>query len=222
MLVRDILMSTITLPIGGGISDFEPWTDVLSFTRASDSSFTVTDNSTNQAIFIPGRAIRYRATAGTYVYGIVVNYAAGTVTLDGAPLTTSYDDEMQYAEGEKVITLRDYYPSNLTTGDDQGSPALKWQEGTAYLVRVTGQLETAPTGANDVRFAVGVGAAANDVLNSPVYIELGGTSEVDSGININITNYSIAFGEQVYLNIDQIGSTIPGAGLGVTYTFIKE
>ena len=64
--------------------------------------------------------------------------------------------------------------------------------------------------------AIGIGATANDLLSSPIYLNLAqATTIVDSAVNIDSTDYEIAFLEKIYVNIDQIGSTTAGSDLTV-------
>jgi len=196
-----------------GVSS-ERWTAV-SFTRASDSTFTVTDNAANQAIFMAGRPIRYRATSGTWYYGIVVSYSSGTVTLDGVALTTSVDDEMQYGSPEMVRVLNFVLPGNCIVADPY-SEVLYWSLPAAYCVRSVWKAGTAPSGAN---ITGNIEINGSDLHASE--ISLSGTSEVDSGTDIQTSYYDIQFSESVCVTISQVGSSTPGGNpLYVALTFI--
>jgi hypothetical protein len=205
------------------------WNDLTEDTDWDDnppSTSTITMNSDQTGNIAVGDAIKFTlgggaSNPGTY-YATVAAITSNLLTIDGAPLETDDGDltALSYAKARDAVRQISFYlPETLSTGDDQGVP-FTWQLPEAFFVRATGQLGTAPTGTNDVRFAVGIGAAGNDLLNSPVYIELGSTSEVDSGVNINTTNYNVAFGEKIYINIDQIGDTIPGTGLLVNFLVV--
>ena len=188
-------------PSGGGLSR---WTSVSAFTRVSDSSFTVTDNAENQAIFIKGRWIRYRATAGTWRYGVVVLYAAGTVTLSGHPITTSDDDGMEYGDLSVGGTLTFIIPGNAIVADP-ASFVFYWQKAGAFVIRSAWKVDTAPTGST-ILGNVEVNGA--DIHTSEIIIN--STSEVSSVVDIQTTNYDIQFGETLAVTISQVGSTVPG------------
>ncbi len=206
-------------------NDEKRWTTLtattdFSMTAPTTSTITmVTDQTANIKVGMP---LRYTISSVVY-YGLCSAITSNLLTIEGAPLTTGAGDltALAYGQPEMVTTLRDFYAGNLVTGDDQGSPALKWQEGEAYIVKMIGQLEVAPTGTNDVRVSAGIGGATTDLLNSPVYLELGATNEIQSGVNINTSNYNIARGEKVFENIDQIGSTIVGGGLSLNFLIVK-
>jgi hypothetical protein len=88
----------------------------------------------------------------------------------------------------------------------------------AYLVRVTGKAEEAPTGTDDIDFNVEVGAN-NDILSSELVITT--TSQVDSGTTVD-ADYQIDFQEVYYVSTSECGDTIPGGNpLTFTFTFIN-
>lgn len=187
------------------------------FTRASTSTITVTDNATNQGIFVPGLPVAYRQTAGSgsFSYGIIKSYAAGTVTIMGVSLPNPLG-EFRVGPAQKVFQVALQVTGTLSVGDDQLNTVMKtafhWLMSTAYLVAARGYVETA-AGA-DLHIMIGVGGAATDLLTAVLNLAQA-TSIVDSGITINSTNYVLAYGTKLYLNIDQIGSGTPGSNLTV-------
>ncbi len=67
---------------GAGSGSAATW-NTSTVTWASTSTFTVTDNSTNQENFKVGRPLKYKVNSvGTYRYGRVISYASGTVTIE--------------------------------------------------------------------------------------------------------------------------------------------
>ena len=184
---------------------YERWKAAGSFTRASDSTFTVTDNATNQAIFVAGRPIRYRATAGTWYYGMVVSYSSGTVTLSGIALTTSVDDEMQYGNMEMVRAFSFHEPGNAVVENPYAGRQMIWKGGSAYCVHSSMVCSTAPTGAN---LTYNVEVAGSSVHTSDIAVST--TSETTSGVTLASANYKIVYGNVWNLKITQVGSTIPG------------
>lgn len=188
------------------------------FTRASTSTVTVTDNADNQALFQAGLPIKYRTTygSGTYLYGIIKSYVTGTVTILGIELPVTVG-ELRIGPAYKVLQVTLQVSDALTVADDKIKAVMKtafhWANLQGYIVAIRGQVETAASGA-DLHIAVGVGAAATDLLNSPIYLNLAqATSIVDSGVNINSTNYIVDLFDKIFVNVDQVGSGTAGSDL---------
>jgi len=189
------------------------------FTRASDSTFTVTDNAANQAIFRVGVPIRYADTVGNWRYGMVTDYAGGTVTLSGAEMTTDFDAYLQTGNPEMLRQANFYKPGEIEDGDNFMGLAT-WQMSEGYVVRATGQLETAADG-DDALVAIGIGGAGTDLITGAGQLDLGtSTDQVATTTDIDTDNYNITFEEQIFVNVDQVGSTSPGEGLLVTLQVI--
>lgn len=189
-------------------------------TLASTSTFTVTDNATNQGVFRPGLPLKYRTTAGegAFSYGIIKSYATGTITILGISLPDPLE-ELQVGPGEKICQVVFQVVGDLNVADDKLGVVMKtgfnWGLPEAYVVAVRSWVETAASEA-DLRVALGIGAAGNDLLDSPIFLNLAqATDIVDSEVNIDAANYNIAFLEKVYVNVDQIGSGDPGGDLTV-------
>jgi len=202
---------------GPGTGSPGHWYAVSSFTRSDDDTFTVTDNSFNQAIFIVGRPIRYADTSGTWVYGIVTSYSTGTVDLDGQPMTTAYDTLMQYAEVSRVRQITFIMPGNAVVVDPF-SFTYYWQLASANAVRSTWRAATAPTGAN---LTGNIEINGADLHASEISITAGSTAEFDSSTDIQSANFDIQFGETLTVTVSQVGSAIPGGNeLIVSVIFI--
>ncbi len=189
------------------------------FTRTSDATFTVTNDAANQAAFKVGTPIRYADSPGTWSYGMVTAYSAGTVTLAGAPMTASYDAYLQTGSPEMLRQVNFYQQGDIAAGDNFMGLAT-WQMAEGYVVRATGQLETAANG-TDALLAIGIGGASDDLIAGAGQLNLGQTgNQAATTTNIAPAKYKIGFGQRIYVNIDQIGSTTPGAGLLVTLQVI--
>lgn len=188
------------------------------YTRISTSSFSVTDNATNQSIFKPGVPLRYEDSGSDEYYGIIESYTTGTIVIKGIPLPDPLS-KLYVGPTEKVLSVIIQIAGDLAVGDDQLATVMKtffrWTHAEAYLVRVLGKVETAAVGA-DLRIAIGVAAAGTDLFNSPVYLNLvQATTEVNSGVNIKSSNYKVSWSSKIFINVDQIGSTTPGSDLTV-------
>ena len=205
------------------------WSVMNDITRASDSTFTVTDNATNEERFKEGRPIRYADTVGTWSWGIVTDYTTGTVTLAGAPMTTSFDAYLQYGEMEKVVTM-DLFASS-TYGDGTNTDLLasdmntyiKWQLGNAYCVSFSGIQKTVDTG-TEPKINLRVGGADVSTADSNNGIQLGATATwIDNAAtSISTTNYSITRGEAITINVTAAGGTGDAADLTVSTVWILE
>jgi hypothetical protein len=210
---------------GGGASS---WTAMTPFTRTADSTFTVTDNGTNQGIFVPGRPLRYRATASTWRYGIVTTYSAGTVTIAGAPMTTNDDDELAYAALSNVVMrefrLDGYFAPVASTqllADIMGQWA-RWEHGTAYLVRVVHRVESIDTGASQPRLNTVVNGNKVGTANSNNGWDVSGSAWVSSAVDISTTNYVVANAQALELSTDANGTNDDAMTASVQLVFVLE
>jgi hypothetical protein len=218
--------SWATVTAGGGV---DTWMDVSAFTRSSDSEYTVTDNAGNQAIHKVGRPIRFRATGGTFRYAIITAYATGTVTIAGAPLTTSDDDEMDYADMSRI--WRETFSINGRFADASSTTLLasdlltyyRWGQGAAYLVHYAALCRVTDTGANKDRINVNVAGSAVGTSNTNAGLNLAANATwYDTVVDINTTNYSIVRGEAIEITTDAAGSNADAVDLTVQLTFVLE
>lgn len=204
----------------------ETWTTVDAFTRTADTTYTVTDNAANQAIHAIGRPIRYKATAGSYVYGIITGYTTGTVTLAGAPMTTEYDDVLEYGDFTRVVPVEVMIPTTFASGGASSTllntflkTDLAWRMGKAYLVRFLHIVDTDDSGANQTRVNVNVNGSAVGTANSnagPAIAETWTATTAD----INTSNYDINLGEAIEITCDANGTNDDAKELTVSMTFV--
>jgi hypothetical protein len=185
-----------------------------SFTRADDEQFAADTD------FPAGTPIRYSDALDYWRYGMIVDCSSGTITLEGHTLDVACDT-LQTGNPEMLRQVNLLAMGNLSFGDNWGPPNA-WQLRESYIVRATAKLEQ-PAGTTEAWIAIGVGAVGDDLLSSPVYINLANSAdEVSSGININAANYNIQFGEKIYVNIDKTGdATNPGTDLLVTLDVVN-
>lgn len=183
------------------------WT-VETGARAGNDAFAVTA----QRNFNEGRPLRYRGDASDpWLYGMVAAYAGGTVTVAGAALPNPLA-EIEVGKPELIRQINFFEPGNLVQGDDFMSPN-SWEMQDGYIVRATAKVETADDA--DAHIAIGVGAAGADLISAPGYLNLAqSTAKVATGIDINTANYSLAFGDKIFVNVDEGGE--PGNNLSVT------
>lgn len=204
---------------------FSGWYDVAAFTRQTDNSFTVADNTIHQAIFIEGRPIRFRQTAGTWRYAVVTAYAAGLVTLNGAPMTAADDDELDFGNLDKLVQ-KDFHI--LTTFSDAAETDLlrddagifyKWVKSEAYLVYFAVRVIQKDSGANQPRVNVTVGGNAISTSNGNAGLEVD-TAWVETGVDINTTSYITSRNEAFEVTADNNGSNKDAQDLTVTCTLV--
>jgi hypothetical protein len=210
---------------GGGASS---WTAVTPFTRTADSTFTVTDNATNQGIFVAGRPLRYRATASTWRYGIVTGYSTGTVTIAGAPMTANDDDELNYGSYSNVVLrefrLDGYFAPVASTqllADIMGQWA-RWEHGTAYLVRVVHRVESIDTGASQPRLNAVVNGNKVGTANSNNGWDMSGSAWVSSAVDISTVNYVVSNAQTLELSTDANGTNDDAMTASVQLAFVLE
>ena len=199
--------------------------DVQAFARQTDNSFTVTDNAIHQAIFIEGRPIRYRAHAGSWVYGIVTAYAAGLVTIAGAPMTVAFDDELDFGPMNKAQQCEFHVLTNFADAaetdllrDDVGV-YFSWFLGEARLVFFAVRVIQKDTGVNQPRVNVTIGGNAVCTSNGNAGLEVD-TIWVPTIVDINATNYVINRNDAFELTTDANGSNNDALDLTVSATII--
>lgn len=184
------------------------------FTRGSDTTITVTDNATNQGIFIAGYPIVYKDS--TDLYGMIKSYSSGTVTICG-PALPSTINSFKIGPAYKVANIAFYVSGALTVEDDKLLTVMKtayyWGGPKAYFVRGRAFVNTAAAGANlQIMFARS--SAATNLLSS--VLDLGtSTSVAETTTNISTTNYLTYLDDKIFLNVDQIGSSTAGSDLSV-------
>lgn len=100
--------------------------------------------------------------------------------------------------------------SNLTAGTAKASFVIPF---AGTLTAVEANVNTAPTGSSLV---VDINEAGVSVLSTKLSIDTGETSSSTAAVPAVISDSALAAGSVISIDIDQIGSTIPAAGLKVT------
>jgi hypothetical protein len=188
------------------------WTVETCVLTDDDTFNPDTPTITGPRNFNEGRPLRYRGdSSDPWLYGMVAGSAAGAVTVAGAALPNPLA-EIEVGKPELIRQINFFEPGNLVQGDDFMSPNT-WEMQEGYIVRATAKVETADNA--DVRIAIGVNAAGDDLITAPGYINLAqSTAKVATGVDISTANYSLAFGDKIFVNVDQGGE--PGNNLSVT------
>lgn len=200
--------------------------DSAGFTRTGDTTFTVTNNADNQAIFQERKPLRYRTTlgSGTYSYGIIKSYSSGTVTIAGAALPATVG-QLQVGPNHKVTYTHINIPGDMevTTDALNNSNLVQsrfiWQAPTAYCVYLKGQVLTAAAGAN-LQIAPAKNSGANDIFSAVV--DFGTATTLVDTTTVNTSNYQIDPDDRILMEITQIGSTTAGSDMTVYLVFVTE
>lgn len=206
------------------------WFTGSTFVRVSDSQFAVTDNIFNQAIFAVGRPIRYRDAGGASYYGRVTVYAAGTVTLRGAPMDATHDAELDWGIMEKVTVLAfsdpgqwsDALDNTLLRNDLLLQGGYIWKEGDARIIGFDAIETTADTGANEPHVNVSVGGNPVCTLNAnagPVMVDP--VAQVATGADMAPANYVLAMNSAIELRTDAVGSNDDSANLMIYIIVVR-
>lgn len=205
------------------------WYEGGAFTRSSDSQFTVTDSATAQEAFKVGRPLRFADTKGTWSYAIVTAYSSGTVTIAGAPMTTSFDTYLQYGDMSKVVV--EHYFISGAYADAANSTALttdmncysSWGRGRAYLVTFGAVHKIVDATAQPkINVDAGGNSVSTNDSNNGVQLSTAGTWVYNSAVAISTTNYVVDRNESVEINVKVAGTAGDAKDLTVRITFIQE
>ncbi len=185
----------------------ERWTTWTGASRTDDSTISST---THLDI---GTPIRYKATAGTYRYGQVKSLSTNAHTIFGVKCTASDDDVFEYGTPDMIddkMVISD--PGSWADGADTALlendlliiGGIISSRPTSYLIgyRASGDQDT---GANNPRVNMTVDGDAVCTTNTNAGIEPD-TTFVDTGTDIDNTNYEISYGSLLEATTDANGS----------------
>ena len=230
------IIGAVTLSEGAGISinqvshDLEiagAWHQVGTPARASDVTFRVTNNVANLANLIIGRPIRYRQTAGTWRYGVIVTVvnegATLLITLRGAPMTAADDDELSYGNFSLLRQIDIVDPGQWADANDPTllendlliKGGINWQEGTAYVIGFYMRVGTDDSGGADAKLNVVVGGA--NLLAAAL-------NEAEAGVystTVQVANYVLGYGTAIELSATK-GTTGDSKNLVCTMDIVRE
>jgi len=150
----------------------------------------------------PGIPIRYKATSGSYRYGIVKSRSTNAHDILGEKCTTDYDDVFEYGEKEFVeVVSTSYWNTSFNSGDTTNVLALDYNAGSRIFwygaeVKIVGlflRCEEDGTNTNSVTWNAKINTGS-DMISSDVAISDGWT---DSGTNIQ--NNDLGYGDEICL-----------------------
>lgn len=146
---------------------FQLWTSAGTVTTTSTTGFSVTDNATNQAIYVPGRPLKVGST-----YQIVSSYTDGAVVLTGIALEDETEYAVEYGDFTRVqkvdVNLPGMFAKDATTTAITtliGDP-LYWDAGPAQLVAVKHLIQAEDSTATTTQPAINVSIDETDALSS--------------------------------------------------------
>ena len=191
------------------------WESVTSFTRTDGATFTVTNTAENAIRFMPRTALRYRASAGTWAYGVVNTYTSGTVTILGAPLEAAYTEMSVDATGSKTTVFHMSAPGDFAAS---ASTTILLTSGKTYE---SWELRRSALVSFKVRLATAYGTTApqiNVVVSSNV-VSPNAVAAVASDwtrcASVNTSYYMVNPGDNITLTTTQ-GTGTAGDTLTVT------
>jgi hypothetical protein len=206
------------------------------FTRVSDSTFTVTSSAENSSAFSMYRPIRYQGTSGSWKYGVMSAYTAGSGTLRGAPMTVGDVLELQWSNTfDRLEQINFSFLGNyaLAPADRMVSTMLqtfyKWNRGTAYVVGYDIRNTIMETGASKEHVNVdtsGTGSfsagsfVSTSNSNTGIIPVTGSFTETD--VDINVSTYKLSPGQYVEVRCDGSGSNKTSANLTVQMYVVRE
>jgi hypothetical protein len=122
---------------------------------------------------------------------------------------TNYDVAWSGASDVFIVACSDE-TTNLTAGTDKARFTMPY---AGTLTAVKADVNTAPTGSTLV---VDINEAGVSVLSTKLSIDAGESSSSTAATPPVISDSALASGAVISIDIDQIGSTVAGAGLKVT------
>jgi hypothetical protein len=142
---------------------------------------------------------------------LVSTGAAGLAPATGTPSGRFFRDDGEYAHPQDVIVIPVGDESTaLTTGANKIRFRMPF---AATLLAVRSNVNTAPTGSTLI---VDVNEAGTSVLGTKLSIDATEFSSTTAASAATITDSSLADDAEISIDIDQIGSTVAGAGLKVS------
>jgi len=152
-----------------------------------------------------------RSSTGTdAVLPLVSTSSAGLAPATGTATGRFLRDDASYAHPIDTIVLA---CSDETTALTAGTNRVRFRMPyAATLLAVRASVNTAPTGSTLI---VDINEAGTSVLGTKLSIDASETSSTTAASAATITDSSLAEDAEISIDIDQIGSTVAGAGLKV-------
>ena len=198
------------------------------YTATPASTSTITTTVDLRSKIRAGDPLRYDI-AGVYYYGVVTTMAAALITIAGAPMGGDIV-ELCVGNPSRVIVKDYHFDAAYTTVTDQTKLESfhkwdlgdLWQNKEARLVRISHCNETNDaTSQPDVNMYVDTAAVSTANTNQGQQVGAS-PAVVHTVVDINTTNYVVAFGSRIEIGVADHGGGLAGAaaGLSVWGTFV--
>ena len=153
----------------------------------------------------------------TYITEIINNYFNSFITntiQEGDVFTYITENTYEFVTPELAIEQLIIECSDETTELEVGTAVVTFRMGYAFTVTdVRASLTTAATGA---AFQVDINESGTSILSTKLTIDAGEKTSTTAATPRVISDTAIADDAEITIDIDQIGSTVAGAGLKVT------
>jgi hypothetical protein len=196
------------------------------------STSTIATNFDLRPIIKVGFPIRWK-TAGTYYYGIVTAITAAQITIAGAPLVTGSASiqELTYGTPELLqVSSENFFvagrfadnASNQLIQDDMRT-FIRWNQPAGKLVKILVRAHTPDSGALQPRVNVRINGNPVATANANAGLDLPTSATwAETVVNINTSNYAIAYGDTIEISTDATGSNGDAENLTVGCVFVLE
>ncbi|GAB6038220.1 hypothetical protein JCM15519_27790 [Fundidesulfovibrio butyratiphilus] len=201
--------------------------------RTDDSTVSVADTADNQAVFVAGRPIRFRANSSTsWVYALVTAYNAGVVTIAGAPYTETIggDAAREMHSGDmarlvqETVAFAGRFAAVATTQAIQDMLLLRyvWTRGAAHCVGFRVRPLVDDSGADQPHVNVSCNGALVGTANAGAGLAVSDAAWTATTTDISAANAAIGFGQPLEVVIDAAGTNDDARDLTVIVNLVLE
>jgi len=181
----------------------------------NQTASTISDSTaTGRAVLTAADAAAGRTAIGAGTSSLAVSSAAPAALAATAAAGTSTDaaraDHAHQRDTDVIVIPVGDESTALTTGTNKVRFRMPY---AATLLAVRANVNTAPTGSTLI---VDVNEAGTSVLGTKLSIDASETSSTTAASAATIIDSSLADDAEISIDIDQIGSTVAGAGLKVS------
>jgi hypothetical protein len=181
----------------------------------NQAASTISDSTaTGRALLTAADAAAARTAIGAGTSSLAVSSSApaalGATAAAGSSTDAARADHAHQRDSDVIVIPVGDESTALTTGTNKVRFRLPF---AATLLAVRANVNTAPTGSTLI---VDVNEAGTSVLGTKLSIDATETSSTTAASAATIADSSLADDAEVSIDIDQIGSTVAGAGLKVS------
>ena len=190
-------------------------TDARTPAAHAQAASTISDSSaTGRAVLTAADAAAARSAIGAGTSSLTVSStvpaALAATAAAGSSADAARTDHAHQRDSDVIVIPVGDESTALTTGTNKVRFRLPF---AATLLAVRANANTAPTGSTLI---VDINEAGTSVLGTKLSIDASETSSTTAASAATITDSSLADDAEISIDIDQIGSTVAGAGLKVS------